>query len=506
MAVVTILLKVLFWIVVVMLPLLGAWVGSSLAAFQNGPTWVPIVCAAVAFPIAPLAWEAFGEWRRRRRMAKKSKEWTDEQTRADQQKRFLQLSDRIILRTAAINSVLLIALLSWSAKDVFTALSTRGDWFLDGSAAKWAPKARAVLFSAADKLEWLWDLTHDNPFADVPKPGSSSSSSSGGPTPTPSPPPDPTPPPDPKPTGTAKRTPDGGDGGKPEAATAKRWPFPAELHPVVKAIPSSEEGSIESVGKYIGREVKDPFMLVKALHDYVADRIAYDAVGLAEKTYYRKQGAETVFRTKIGVCAGYARLLAALGKVAGTRIVYVGGYSRDMNGEIGGQGHAWNAAEIEGQWYLIDATWDAGYVSGRTFTKKYTADYLLTPPKVFGINHFPDKEKWQLRKTPISRGDFMRLPNLRPRFYANFELLSPDRSQVTVDEDFLLSFRRRRAGQDLYATFGAKEGSGRHRCKMVEDKTATCDLTADGTYRVTLWVGPKGKSHWYAGQFEVHRR
>jgi hypothetical protein len=482
------LLKALFWALVLLLPVLGAWVGSSLAAFHNGPTWLPILCAVLAFPFLPLAWEALGAWRYSRKTAAPKNSSSN-----DVPKRFLRFSDRLVLRTLAINAVLLAGLLGVSASDVFTALSTRGDWFLDGSQASWVPKLRPHLFAAADKLEWLWDLTHDNPFANKDDDGSSGSgtSSSGG---------RPAPLPSPKP-GSNKNA-------KPKASAGRhKWPFERRLHPIVRAMTPADEVSIASVARYIKERVQDPFMRVKALHDYVADRIAYDAVGVADKTYPGKQQPETVFANKYGVCAGYAYLLAELARQADAEIVYVGGYSRDMNGEIGGQGHAWNAAKIEGKWYLLDATWNAGSVKGRTFKKNYSVDYFLTPPEVFGINHLPDDKKWQLRETPISRGEFMRLPNLRPRFFSAFRLIQPNRSQTTVDGDFAFVFSRRSTEKHIFATYGLKEGTSSKRCNMKQDGRAICPLPASGTYRVQIWIGPKeyGK-YWFSGQFEVHRR
>ena len=79
------------------------------------------------------------------------------------------------------------------------------------------------------------------------------------------------------------------------------------------------------MARYLGDRESEPFRLVKALHDYVADRVAYDAPALASRI---PQDAETVFRTRKGVCAGYAKLLAALGKAAGVEIQYLVGDAR----------------------------------------------------------------------------------------------------------------------------------------------------------------------------------
>ena len=64
-------LKAFFWALVVMLPLFGAWIGSSLAAFGNRATWVPIAAAVLAFPVLPLVWDAFDSWFRSYRARKR---------------------------------------------------------------------------------------------------------------------------------------------------------------------------------------------------------------------------------------------------------------------------------------------------------------------------------------------------------------------------------------------------------------------------------------------------
>ena len=125
----TLLVKLLFWLVVIALPLLGAWIGSALAAYQNGPTWVPIVAAALAFPVLPLLWEAFGRWRAARKDAKRKEKLGARF--GDKPKQHLTFGDRLIVRTAVVNLVFLGVLFVWFPASIFTALSTRGDWFLD---------------------------------------------------------------------------------------------------------------------------------------------------------------------------------------------------------------------------------------------------------------------------------------------------------------------------------------------------------------------------------------
>ncbi|MCA9621148.1 MAG: hypothetical protein KC731_19135 [Myxococcales bacterium] len=300
----------------------------------------------------------------------------------------------------------------------------------------------------------------------------------GTPTPTLAPTPQPTPTPggvEPPPT--------------PVAAEGPAWPLPAAIHPVIGRIPEDARRSYRTVAEFIATEERDPVQRVKALHDFVANHVAYDAPSYAAGRY-PPQDAETVFRTGLGVCAGYAKLLAAMGKEIGIDLPYVVGDARTEGWELSGEGHAWNAVEIEGRWYLIDATWDAGYVNGDTFTKSYRTEYLFTPPKIFGVTHLPNDDRWQLAEPPLSRGEFLRQPNLEPAFYAGgLSLLEPTRSQTTVPGaiDILIDNPQ---GLFLLATSHPKDGGASSRCQ-VEGGPKTkvrCEFPADGRYTVDLFA------------------
>src|SRR5690606_30902274 len=60
-------LKTCAWALVVAVPLLGVWAGSSLAVYADGPIWAAIVAGLCAFPLLPLAWEGFASLRRARK-------------------------------------------------------------------------------------------------------------------------------------------------------------------------------------------------------------------------------------------------------------------------------------------------------------------------------------------------------------------------------------------------------------------------------------------------------
>ena len=76
--------------------------------------------------------------------------------------------------------------------------------------------------------------------------------------------------------------------------------------------------------------------------------------------------------------------------------------------------HAWNAVLVDGGWYLVDTTWDAGGLEGQgtTFKWQYSTGFLFTPPDVFLCTHYPDDPRWQLLDQPLDLAHFRAQPVL----------------------------------------------------------------------------------------------
>lgn len=491
-------LRLVWNVFVVLVPLVGVWVASSLTAYHNGPVWAACLVGALLFPILPLAWE----WRSSASRRRKDESRKEEQRKAP--RRWLNFWDRVTLRTLVLNVLFLGALLASFPAQGFTALSTRGDWMLQGDRTERSELIRRGLFQASNGLVWLHELATDNPFEQY------DDGSSEGIEPAPNPVPiqpdvadEPVavaPPVVDPPTTPAPRKP----------GEVPAWPMRAELHPAVADLPAEHEVSIESVARYIASREPDPFLRVKALHDYVADRVAYDIAAL-RRGEYPPQDEETVFRTRMAVCAGYATLLVKLGEYTGDEIVYVSGDSRGENGQVAGGGHAWNAAKIEGRWYLLDATWGAGYVNGSTFTKSYSTANLFTPPEVFVHDHLPENKAWQLLATPISASEFVRQPMMKARFFAKgYELLSPRRSQVSVGGDTVELEIRNKRHVPMIAQItprGADVSAQGDRCEIegLDLLKVRCKIPSSGQYTVWLFSKDKGVSYGLVGHLEVNR-
>jgi hypothetical protein len=359
-------------LVVVATPLLGLWLSSSLIAFFGGPRELTLLGGLLLFPLLPLLWEAWAARRFARRRA------AAVAARRDPPQRVLKTLDRLTLRTLLVNGAFLALLFALYPRPAFTALATRGDWFLDGRDDDVSAQVRAGLFAAAGGLEWLHELANPNPYKkagdDAPVPDDVKPVAEDRPT-------DPDPVDDQKPVVDDQKPPVQPQD-HPEKAPGwlvgdTRWPHEGSIHAAVLAMRPEHETSITAVAQHLIAAEADPFLRVKALHDWTISRLRYDHDSVAGVR--KPQDAVSVFNNRLGVCEGYARLMVALGQAAGIPIEYVVGEVREQDGEAAPVGHAWNAVQVQGNWYFLDATWDDPVSDG---ADAYQTDYLFTPPSV----------------------------------------------------------------------------------------------------------------------------
>jgi hypothetical protein len=138
--------------------------------------------------------------------------------------------------------------------------------------------------------------------------------------------------------------------------------------------------------------------------------------------------AINVLRDKKAVCEGYARLFQSLCQHAGIISALVTGYARvDMSRQESKfrSNHCWNAVMIDSAWYLLDATWAAGYITmpSGEFVRRYDSYYFLTAPDQFIRHHYPDDLRWSLLVDPPVIGEFRTTP-FRQRSFSKYSITS----------------------------------------------------------------------------------
>ena len=100
------------------------------------------------------------------------------------------------------------------------------------------------------------------------------------------------------------------------------------------------------------------------IHDWIIEGAEYDETGTASNL----RSVYGAIIQKNCVCAGFAYAYKYVADVAGLNVLYV-------NGLGDGGAHAWNHVFVNGEWKLVDVTWDVnpimvGYENGIT-TKEY---------------------------------------------------------------------------------------------------------------------------------------
>jgi len=81
----------------------------------------------------------------------------------------------------------------------------------------------------------------------------------------------------------------------------------------------------------------------------------------------------------------------------------------------------WTAVWVEGSWRFINCNWGARHVKrpddDHSMTYHVDEFYFLTDPEEHIYQHFPDDERWQLLRRPLTMEDFVRLPLAKSPFF-----------------------------------------------------------------------------------------
>lgn len=121
------------------------------------------------------------------------------------------------------------------------------------------------------------------------------------------------------------------------------------------------DNKIYDVLDSLGLKDKTDYQKVKAIYDYICSNVTYDYKNLNDDTYTLKYTAYAALINKTSVCQGYASLFYRMALDAGVD-------ARVISGNAGGA-HAWDIVCIDGEYYNLDSTWDAGRTEYSYFLK-----------------------------------------------------------------------------------------------------------------------------------------
>jgi transglutaminase/protease-like cytokinesis protein 3 len=157
--------------------------------------------------------------------------------------------------------------------------------------------------------------------------------------------------------------------------------------------------------------------------------------------------AET-FKNKTGVCEEYAQSFKKICDLLNIQSEVIKGNIRSNATEIGkiatNTNHAWNTVKIDGNWFILDATWAAGYEYNGKWIRDFN-DYFFNIPKdkIFKT-YFPKDKIWVIRFGRMTAEEFYNQPIFSNTFLAlQADLLSPKTGIINLktSEDIVLKFK-----------------------------------------------------------------
>lgn len=95
------------------------------------------------------------------------------------------------------------------------------------------------------------------------------------------------------------------------------------------------------------------YQKIQKIYDYICSNVKYDYENLNDADYKLKYTAYAALLNGTAVCQGYANLLYRMALEAGIDARFISGLGN-------GGAHGWNIVGLNGLYYDVDSTWDAG--------------------------------------------------------------------------------------------------------------------------------------------------
>lgn len=138
---------------------------------------------------------------------------------------------------------------------------------------------------------------------------------------------------------------------------------------------------VDTVLSHMELDGKSDYEKILAVYDYITSHVTYDYAHLKNYHYKLKYTAYAALCDGTAVCQGYANLFYRM-------ILELGIDCRLVSGISYSTPHGWNIVRIEGVYYYVDATWDAGdtgdyhwFLKGNPFAEHAVdnnSDYIIS--------------------------------------------------------------------------------------------------------------------------------
>lgn len=175
------------------------------------------------------------------------------------------------------------------------------------------------------------------------------------------------------------------------------------------SIPLDSTTTTSRIANYITSNFRSQDEKIRAVYYWVTNNISYDVANMYQPNNMDSPQIKisNALKTRKGVCIHYAEVFSEIANKVGVKTYIVGGYTRQF-GELSKIGHAWNASQVDGKWFLFDATWGAGSIDGNNkFVEKPNNTYFKRDPERMIATHMPFDYLWQLLSQPLTNNEFI---------------------------------------------------------------------------------------------------
>ena len=135
---------------------------------------------------------------------------------------------------------------------------------------------------------------------------------------------------------------------------------------------------------------------------WICNNIEYDiSIFFGNSIYNVDTTPNGAFKNGKTICEGYSLLFKEICEYLKLEVKNISGYSKGYGYKPGDEfktKHLYNAINLDNKWYLIDSTWGAGKIEEKDYLKRLNEFYFCPNPEILIRTHFPDNEKWQLKK------------------------------------------------------------------------------------------------------------
>ncbi|WP_425657675.1 transglutaminase domain-containing protein [Tenacibaculum ascidiaceicola] len=215
--------------------------------------------------------------------------------------------------------------------------------------------------------------------------------------------------------------------------------------------------SIKELSERIDYDFKTDIEKVRAIYTWIALNIEYDYfpskllnapefISYSQNDLKRfvqkkiKNKAQKTFKTKKGLCLGFAYLFHRLCNLINIENELIYGYTKTSLNQIGiiptEKNHVWNAVKINNKWILMDVTFGSGYLYNDIWQRELNLKYFNIKKEKLKVTHFPALIKWQvfLNQKPLK--EFCSAPFYLDSFFKNkIEVLKPKFGEIIVKKN-----------------------------------------------------------------------